>query len=166
MIMELCKYFTLININLTSLSIFTEIYYQSIFPPWKNILSKKLITKEDVKICFSEIFIVNVFSRAFLARNYMHGSTSIENISFSRNCDIKTKCEERHINTPIWVMFISKNSNTLEIEHSLLNSLSFPAMDFISVQLISLTNPIHSILAQFVHKSNFFHIRNMDSVLN
>ena len=47
----------------------------------------------------------------------------------------------------IWVKFISKNRNTLEIEHILLNSLllSFPAMDFISGQLISLTNPIHNL---------------------
>ena len=51
----------------------------------------------------------------------------------------------------IWGKFISKNSNTLKIEHSLL--LSFPAMNFISGQLISLTNPIHRILSQFVNKS-------------
>ena len=36
----------------------------------------------------------------------------------------------------IWVMFISKNSNTLEVEHSLLHSsIIIPAMDSISCQL-------------------------------
>ena len=54
----------------------------------------------------------------------------------------------------ILVKFISKNSNMLEIKHSLLNSpiLSFPAMDFISGQLISLTNPIHRIPSQFLNR--------------
>ena len=53
----------------------------------------------------------------------------------------------------IWANHISKNSNTLDIEHSPLNSLLlFPAMDFISGQLISLTNRIHRILGQFVNK--------------
>ena len=41
------------------------------------------ITEEDVKICFSEMLFKT------LERNYMRGSISIENISFSRNCDIK-----------------------------------------------------------------------------
>ena len=55
------------------------------------------ITEEDVKIHFSEILKVNVFSRPLLERNYKHGSILKENKLFSRNCDIKaTKCEERH----------------------------------------------------------------------
>ena len=38
-------------------------------------------------------------------------------------------------------------------EHSLLNSpRTFAAVDFISGQLISLTNPIHMIPGQFVNK--------------
>ena len=37
------------------------------------------------------------FPRPLLEQNYMHGSISIENISFSRNCDIKTiKLKEHH----------------------------------------------------------------------
>ena len=40
---------------------------------------------------------INDFQRPLLERNYMHGSISIETISFSRNCDIKTtKCEEHN----------------------------------------------------------------------
>ena len=43
-----------------------------------------------------------------------------------------------------------KNNNTLEIEHSLLTLLlSFSAIDFISGQLISPTNPIHRISGSF-----------------
>ena len=52
----------------------------------------------------------------------MHGTISIENIAFSRNCDIKTsKCEECHGRFYL-VKLISNDSNTLRIEHSLLNS--------------------------------------------
>ena len=52
----------------------------------------------------------------------MHGSISIENKSFSRNCDIKTTNAKSVTDTSIWVMFISKNSDTLKIVYSLLNS--------------------------------------------
>ena len=53
----------------------------------------------------------------------------------------------------IWVMFISKNSDTLEIaENNLFILLSFAAVDIISGQLISLTNPIHRIPGQFINK--------------
>ena len=53
----------------------------------------------------------------------MHGSISIENISFSRNCDIKTTNAKSIMDPSTWEMFISKNSNMLEIQrHSLLNS--------------------------------------------
>ena len=62
------------------------------------------------------------FSRPLLERNYMHGSILIKNISFSRSCDIKTtKCKEHHRRFYLGKVY-SKNSNTLEIEHSLLNS--------------------------------------------
>ena len=45
----------------------------------------------------SEIIKVSVFSRPLLERSYIHGSISMGNISFSRNCDIKTtKYEELH----------------------------------------------------------------------
>ena len=46
-------------------------------------------TEEDVNICFSEILKVNVFSRPLFEQNYMHESILIENILFSRNCDIR-----------------------------------------------------------------------------
>ena len=53
----------------------------------------------------------------------------------------------------IWVKFISKNSNTLEKSIVYLTLLlSFLAVDFISGQLISLTNPMHRITGQFVNK--------------
>ena len=53
----------------------------------------------------------------------LHGSILIENILFSRNCDIKTTNAKSITDASIWVMFISKNSDTLEIaEHSLFNS--------------------------------------------
>ena len=73
---------------------------------------------------------------------------------FSRNSDFskKKKNAKSITDAPIWVKSISKNSNTLRIEHSLLNSLlSFPAMDFIAGPLILLTNPIHRILGLFVN---------------
>ena len=44
---------------------------------------------EDVKISFSEILKVNVFSRPLFERNYIQDSISKEKISFSINCDIK-----------------------------------------------------------------------------
>ena len=53
----------------------------------------------------------------------MRGSILIENMSFSRNCDIKITNAQRVAGASIWVMFISKNSNTLEIaQHSLFYS--------------------------------------------
>ena len=80
------------------------------------------ITEEGVKICLSEILEVNAFSRPLLERNYMRRSFSIENISFSRNCDIKTTKAKSVTDASMWVMFIFKNRDTIEIaEHSLLN---------------------------------------------
>ena len=59
------------------------------------------------------------FSRPLLERSYMHEFISIENISFSRNCDIKITNAKSITNASIWVMFISTNSDMLEIvEHS------------------------------------------------
>ena len=53
----------------------------------------------------------------------MCGSIWLENISFSRNCDIEITNAKSVTDAPIWVMFISKNSSRLEIAgHSLLNS--------------------------------------------
>ena len=53
----------------------------------------------------------------------MRSCISIENISFSRNCDIKITNVKSITDSSIWVMFISKYSDTLEIaEHSLFNS--------------------------------------------
>ena len=51
-----------------------------------------------------------------LDQNYMHRSNSIENASFSTNCDIKTtKCEERHGRLYFGTATnTSKNNNTLE----------------------------------------------------
>ena len=40
------------------------------------------ITEEGVKICFSEISKVNIFSRPLLEQNCIHRSILIENISF------------------------------------------------------------------------------------
>ena len=89
-----------------------------------STLKGTLSQKEDVKIRISEILKVNVFSRPLLERDCMHRSFLIENISFSRNCDTctKTKNTKSVTDASIWVMFISKNSDTLEIENSLLNS--------------------------------------------
>ena len=92
----------------------------------------------------------------------MRGSISIENISFSINCDIKITNAESVTDASIWVMFISKSNDTLELrEHivCLTLPLSFAAVDFISGQLISLTNPIHRIHGQFVKKTVFIIIR-------
>ena len=62
------------------------------------------ITGENVKIRCCEILKVNLFSRPSLERNCMHESVLIENISFSRNFDIKiTQCTD----APIWVKIIS-----------------------------------------------------------
>ena len=62
-----------------------------------SIIIFKVPFTEEVKISFSEILTVNVFSRLLLERINMHGSILIENISFSRNCHIKTtNCEGRH----------------------------------------------------------------------
>ena len=70
-----------------------------------------------------------------------------------RSSPIKTRNANSVTGASVWVMYISKNSNMLKIQHSLLNSiLTFPAMDFISGQLISLTNPFHRIPGQFVNK--------------
>ena len=53
----------------------------------------------------------------------MRESITIENISFSRNCDIKITNAKSVTDTSIWVMFISKNSEThKKAEHSLFYS--------------------------------------------
>ena len=68
-------------------------------------------------------FILVIFSRPLLERNNMRRSISIENISFSRNCDMNITNAKSITDASIWVMFISKNSDTLEIaEHSLFYS--------------------------------------------
>ena len=57
----------------------------------------------------------------------------------------------------IWVKFISKNNNRLGTENIIACVtvlLSFSAMDLISGQLISLSNPIHSIPCQLVNESS------------
>ena len=82
----------------------------------------------------------------------MHRSILIENISLSRNCDILKQQ--------------NKNSKLLKKHiYSLLNSpitYIIPAMDFISVQLIALTNHIHRIPDQFVSKpQNFSHHKDL-----
>ena len=79
----------------------------------------------------------------------MHGS--IENLSFLRNCDIKTtKCEEHHerFYFGLYLKFISKNSDTRTLDQRrLLNSHSI-----IPEQLISLRKPIHRIPVQCLNK--------------
>ena len=53
----------------------------------------------------------------------MHESISKENVSFSRNCDIKKTNAKSVTDTFILVMFISRNSDMFEIvEHCLFNS--------------------------------------------
>ena len=54
--------------------------------------------------------------------NFMHKSNSIENISFSKILILKQQNAKNVTDDSLWVKLISKNSNTLEIEHSLLNS--------------------------------------------
>ena len=90
--------------------------------------------------CSNEHFFLiksQCFSRPLLERDYMRGSILIENILFSRNCDIEIKNTKSITDASIWVVFISKNSNTLEkAEHSLFNSpgeLSFAALDSFQV---------------------------------
>ena len=64
-----------------------------------------------------------MFFKTLLARNYTRGFISIENISFSRNCDIKIPNAKSVTDASISVMFISKNSDKFEIaEHSHFNS--------------------------------------------
>ena len=71
---------------------------------------------------FYGIPIGSCFSRSLLERNCVRGSISIENISFSRNCDIKITNAKSVTNASVWVMLISKNSDTLEMaEHNLFN---------------------------------------------
>ena len=87
----------------------------------------------------------------------MHGSILIENISLSRNCDIKTTNTKSVTDASIWVMFIFKDSDTLEIENSLLNSptsiiIHHYGFHFRSTELSSLTQPIHRIPGQSVNK--------------
>ena len=68
---------------------------------------------------------------------------------------LKQQNVKSNMNTSVWVKFIFNNSNMLEMEHSLVCVtllLSFPAMDFISGQLISLTNLIHRIPGHFLNK--------------
>ena len=53
----------------------------------------------------------------------MSVSISIEIISFSRNCDIKMLNAKSDTDASIWVIFISKNSDKLDIaKHSRFNS--------------------------------------------
>ena len=82
---------------------------------FKGTLSQKRMYK-IVLVKFKKAMF---FPRHLLERNDMHGSISIENISFSRNCDIKQQNTKSVTGASIWVKFISKNSNTLEIMHSL-----------------------------------------------
>ena len=64
---------------------------------------------------------------------------------------------QRKLTDAFWVKLISKNRNTLEIEHSLFNSpIIISIVDFILHQLILLTNPIHRILGHFVNKLPYF----------
>ena len=85
----------------------------------------------------------------------MRRTISIENISFTRNCDIKITNAKSVTEASIWVMFISKNSDTLEIaENSLFNTpIIIPRCGFHSGQLISQTNCIHKIPGLSVNKT-------------
>ena len=45
-----------------------------------------------------------------------------KHVVFSRNCDINITNAKSITDASIWVKFICKNSDTLEIEHCLLNA--------------------------------------------
>ena len=85
----------------------------------------------------------------------MRGSILIENISFSRNCDTKITHAKSVTDVSIWVMFIFKNSDTLDIaEHSLFNStniISHRGSHFRSTDLAD--KPIDRMPGQIVNKS-------------
>ena len=69
---------------------------------------------------------------------------SRKHTSFSRNCDIKTTNANSITDASIWVKFISKNSDTLEKAHSLLNSpIMIPPYGF-HFRLIDLADKPHS----------------------
>ena len=99
----------------------------------------------------------------------MHGFISIENISFPKNCDIKNQNAKSVMDAVISVKFTLKKSNTLEIQHSVLTShvaiFWYEWGSHISCELISLINPNHRILAQFVNKTQKSEII-IDSVVN
>ena len=101
-------------------------------------------TKPNQKLFLVNILKVNAFSRPLLERNCMHGSILIENMSFSRNCDIKTTNVKRVMDASIWVMFISKISNTPEIEHDLQSLLLYHSLLWISFQSTDLADKPHS----------------------
>ena len=65
------------------------------------------LSKVICQLCFKGR---QCFSRPLFERNYMHGSISIENISFSRNCDIKITNAKSTTDASTWVIFISTNN--------------------------------------------------------
>ena len=87
----------------------------------KNLKTNR---KHALKVPYHRRGCKNSFKWNFKSQCFSNiGSISIENISFSRNCDIKTTNAKSVTDHSIWVAFISKNSVTLEIaEHSLFNS--------------------------------------------
>ena len=82
------------------------------------------------------MFKVDVFQDPLLKRNYMRGSISIENISFSRNCDIKITNANSVTDASIWAMFIFKNSDTFEtVEHNSVSLSNHHSLLWISFQV-------------------------------
>ena len=88
----------------------------------------------------------------------MRGSIAIENMLFSRNYDINITNAKSITDDSIWVMFISKISDMLEIaEHSLFNSpiiIRCCGFHFRSTDLADKTHSytFHRIPCQFVNK--------------
>ena len=75
--------------------------------------------------------------------------------SIQKHIDIKTTNAKSVTDASIWVMFISKHSDTLEIaEHILLNSFIIIRRYGFHFRSTDLTDkaPIHCILVEFVNK--------------
>ena len=96
---------------------------------------------------------VNVFKDPCL--NKITCADPFQNVSFSRNFDIKITNAKSVTDASIWViMVISKNSNMLEIEeHSLFNSpIIIRRCGFYSRSTDLADKPDHTILGQFVNE--------------
>ena len=110
------------------------------------------ITKEDANSRFSEILRVNVFITLTWAK--LHARIHFDRKHKFQEIVILKQWNAKSVtDASILVKFISKNSNTLEIEHSLLNSpITIPryGLHFRWTDLAD--NSIHRIPGQYVNK--------------